>query len=420
MCLRLDSRQRKKKHTESLEEEKKQWNDRVTMLENNLESVRVERERYAADRLYWEQESFQHQQKIQALLMEKENLMSQYTRETGELRRKVSYLTDRLDKAAAAQTTVTPASTDFTDFSIEMDGLGLEGDEFNNYFLVDPPYVDNHDSSQARARQQQAARNNTTTVVTRPKQQQMPDAGADKPVASGILFMLLLCGAFVASKASGSRAPPMPRMPDEVRAASATVLDNLLKDAGTIHGDTTHQAVATGIQQALEPGPSTGAVGWHTHPQHKATLSGAELASLSRASGLGIDGMPPSALDRLHQGLIAPTAEQEGEQLFSMTPAQYNSLANPEYRQRHPYGSSFTQPTPPMSDDDPNPLSGRKNFAASLQRMREDNVADSAAEVYTRSLLWNRVPADVVREFKLIVEESNKLAEAEQVVHDEA
>jgi hypothetical protein len=44
----------------------------------------------------------------------------------------------------------------------------------------------------------------------------------------------------------------------------------------------------------------------------------------------------------------------------------------------------------------------RPNLAETLGRMREAR-GQSAAEVYTRSLLWDTVPEDVVRAFKRAV-----------------
>ena len=42
--------------------------------------------------------------------------------------------------------------------------------------------------------------------------------------------------------------------------------------------------------------------------------------------------------------------------------------------------------------------------------MRDEAKGQSAAEVYTRSLLWDRIPTEVVHEFKRMVEESNALS----------
>jgi hypothetical protein len=42
--------------------------------------------------------------------------------------------------------------------------------------------------------------------------------------------------------------------------------------------------------------------------------------------------------------------------------------------------------------------------------MRSSTKQQSAAEVYTRSLLWDQIPSDVVRTFARMVAESNNAA----------
>lgn len=69
------------------------------------------------------------------------------------------------------------------------------------------------------------------------------------------------------------------------------------------------------------------------------------------------------------------------------------------------------------SDDINDPLSPgsqpshhRRNLAETLAAMREEGKGETAAEVYTRSLLWERIPSEVVHEFKRMVEESDRVA----------
>jgi len=54
----------------------------------------------------------------------------------------------------------------------------------------------------------------------------------DKNSASGLLLMLLLCGAWVVSKGSNDTKEILPTMPDELRAASASVIEDLYKGSG--------------------------------------------------------------------------------------------------------------------------------------------------------------------------------------------
>jgi hypothetical protein len=62
-----------------------------------------------------------------------------------------------------------------------------------------------------------------------------------------------------------------------------------------------------------------------------------------------------------------------------------------------------------MSDDEVTSPGGstsshRRNLADTLKAMRDEAKGDSAADVYTRSLLWDRIPTEVVQEFKRMVD----------------
>ena len=352
-----------------LEEEKKVWSDKLCQLQDDFSSVRIENDALLQEKENWHREHMEMQHMIQQLHYDKEELVRVHTLETGELRKKVSVLTERLECASSAMS-VAPSST-FTDFASEMDNLNMGHNEWDNYIFVNDFAVD----EQTPGPQQQEQ---SIVVAPRAKDE-------DKPVASGLLLMLLLCGAFVASKSSGSAAPPMPRMPDEVRAASATVLDSIFKDAG-VSTALTEQGLFSSRVSGLEP-TSTG-VNWA-----KTTLSGADLASMSG-----------STLDQMHAQLSNPTKDQEHEQLFSITPAQYNSMNSMDYtRNRYSMGSDdFSDPMSPTSQ----PPSHRRNLAETLAAMREQSKGDSAAEIYTRSLLWDKIAPEVVHEFKRMVEES--------------
>lgn len=104
-----------------------------------------------------------------------------------------------------------------------------------------------------------------------------------------------------------------------------------------------------------------------------------------------MSGMASSTLGDLTDSLVQPTEEQNREQLFSLSAAQYNGLVSPD----------FMQNVPPRSTSQ-----GRRNLGETLAAMRR-NSKNSAAEVYTRSLLWDQVPSEVVRNFAKLVSESN-------------
>lgn len=198
---------------------------------------------------------------------------------------------------------------------------------------------------------------------------------SDPPIASGILFMLLLCGAFVTSRSS-SGASAIPHMPEDVKAASSTVLNSLLKNAGSdVFTDFASNSNARSSQHSQAP-----------------LLPPAEPIQ-SSTSWPGT-----SHLSNLHRQLTSPSKAQEAEQIFSLTPAEYNSLTGQSS------ASNYAQhPVVPI------PTGNRRRLGEMLQNLREESIVKGgAAEVYTRSLLWDQVPEDVVREFKKRVQESEK------------
>ncbi|PVH98143.1 hypothetical protein DM02DRAFT_657619 [Periconia macrospinosa] len=366
----LDSRQRKKKHTEELEEEKKIWTEKYCSLQDDYNNLRQDYEQMMADKENWRHEQMEMHRLITQLQFDKEELVRTHTLETGDLRKKVSVLTERLE-CATTNTSIAPST--FTDFTSDMDNLHMGNSEWDNYIFVNDFVSDEQTPGPQQPQEQSLA------LVPRAKEE-------DKPVASGLLLMLLLCGAFVASKSAGANAPPIPRMPDEVRAASASVLDSIFKDAGVAPTVTEQNIMANSVSMA-EPAPS-GGVGW---PK-------------SAVPGSDIPGLTGSALDQLHTQLTTTTKDQEHEQLFSITPAQYNSMTSLDFtRTRYSIASDdYSDPLSPTSQ----PSSHRRNLADTLAAMREQSKGESAAEVYTRSLLWDKIAPEVVIEFKRMVEES--------------
>jgi hypothetical protein len=101
-------------------------------------------------------------------------------------------------------------------------------------------------------------------------------------------------------------------------------------------------------------------------------------------------GLSGSSLDVLNHQLVQPTKEQEQEQLFSLSADQYNGVISQDFGR----------------EPEPSTSRGRRNLEESLAAMRSNNKG-SVAEVYTRSLLWDKVPAEVVRDFAKLVSESN-------------
>jgi hypothetical protein len=244
-----------------------------------------------------------------------------------------------------------PSSTGYTADYSDIDSLTMDGAwdniSFLNDFSVDPEVkVEN-------------------SLVPAKKAENSLLSEPEKPAAQGLLLMLLLFGAFVASKGSS---PSIPRMSDDVRAASATLLEDIFKDAGVQQ--------SSAVSEAVAPLPSGHS--WSSAPAQ--SMGGSEMV-----------GVTSSTLGDLADTLAQPTEEQNHEQLFSLSAAQYNGLTSQDFLHHTPQRSTSQ---------------GRRNLGETLAAMRA-NSKKSAAEVYTRSLLWDQVPSEVVRNFAKLVSECN-------------
>ena len=82
----MDSRQRKKKHTEELEVEKKVWTDKYCVLQDDFNSLRAEYENMLAEKENWHREQMEMHHLVTQLQFDKEELIRTHTLETGDLR----------------------------------------------------------------------------------------------------------------------------------------------------------------------------------------------------------------------------------------------------------------------------------------------------------------------------------------------
>ena len=306
---------------------------------------------WAREKESWVSSHQQCQQYIDQLVMDKEEMVRSHTLETGDLRKKNNYLVEQVQKLEGISMSAAPSSTGYsTDFS-DFDHLTMDSSSWDNFSVVPDFNIETDPQREA------------PSVVLLKKEQASKDD--DRPATSGFLLMLLLCGAWVASNSASTTPPAIPRMPEDVRMASGAVLDSVYQDAGLrpyqlpSSNSNDIEAVRTGV-----PG----------NPR-KTTLSASEIASISH-----------SPLESLHHRLVSPTEEQERDQMFSLTADHFNGINSDDF---------FDEAKPPQPTH-------RRNLAEALAAMRAEKQG-SAAEIYTRSLMWDEVPREVVRDFARMV-----------------
>ena len=292
------------------------------------------------------------------LTVERDEMIRAHTNETGDLRKKITVLTDHVQRLESNPNSA-PNPNSFSGTYGDMEDLAMDGAWDQSNFIHDYPA---EPEIKPEMSLMPAKKNDSYAAGTNKSSQQ-----------GGMLFMLFLVGAFVLSSRS---TPAIPRVPENVRAEAATLLDNVMKDAGL-------GAPATNIQ-SMPPQPS----GSWSDP----------TASIPMAD-MNVDGGAGSMLHSLGDSLTQPTQEQTNEQIFSLSAQQYNGVLDQNFI-RHNQPESFNS-------------QGRRNLAEALAAMRTTDKQNGAAEVYTRSLLWDQIPREVVRNFAKMVAECNS-AQTEQ------
>ena len=298
----------------------------------------------------------QHFQKyVDDLMLEKEEMLRSHTLETAELRKRNAVLLEQTQKLESLSMSAVPSSTGYsTDFS-EFDHITMESSPWDTFSMV------NDFSAEPDMKQE-------NSLVVLPKKERASSKDDDKAATSGLLLMLLLCGAWVASSNTATAPASIPKMPEEVRMASAAVLENIYKDAGIPPAQHLPGQNMNPMRRASSQSAS------------KTTLSASEYSSLSH---------PP--ISTLHHRLVAPGERQHHEPTYTLLPVnQYSGVTSDDL---------YDEPT---SSSSPR----RRNLGDALAAMRRDKQG-SAAEVYTRSLMWDEVPTNVVRDFARMMAQYN-------------
>ena len=392
---RLDSRQRKKQHTDSLEQDKKVWllcekdlKDRITHLENILNH---EQERMR-------QMQQQYEANIQTLLYERDEVIRTKTNETAELRRQNNVLKDCVRDLEREQATRsypsshTPSDTFSSDFSgfgnldlgddhwddefslINSDDLKMEGEETPQRQLTPRPLPPPQDVTAAPA---------------------TPDK-ADTSFTLNTIYMCLLFGAFIASQ-PGTSAPKETGLTTSAKVDSSShstvpVLPTLPEDYRAEAGNIVKAVLANG-EDGLSDIPG---------------INSAYSMSLSQPSN-----QPQSSLDALSATLTTPSRQQEAIAAFSLTPTQYEHITNPEGLLNTPSSLASGTVHPQHLSDHQKATPLQAMFAAvQEERDQVDRLTGMGDKVRERSVLLERVSPKVLRDFRALVAETQAKKQA--------
>lgn len=361
----LDSRQRKKQHTERLEDEKKQFTALINEMEEEINELKAQQKRaqeYIEElQAQLQTQAQQAHETFQRMSHEKDELIERHTIESGDLRKKISILTDhvqRLENAAAMSGNAQASSNGYGSTFGEIDGLSMDGSWENMGFLND--FSMEHDIKPE------------TAVVPVKKEVTLP--GSDKSVPSYILPFIVLIGAWCCVRSL----PTLPQVSDDVKSASATLLEQALRSTGS----GLSSALPSMAEAASAPQPSGGNM-W------------AEPATMSSSSTLG----------ELSDELVQPTQDQMNQQLFGISAAEYGAASQDFTASDRASKTGSSAGAPAAGSTGATASQGRRNLAETLAAARASNTKHATAEVYTRSLLWDQIPPEVVRNFQKWVAE---------------
>lgn len=309
-------------------------------------------------------------QYIEGMHMEKDELIRVHTLETADLRKKNNILKESVEKleAQVRMPNASALGSDFSDFgNLTMDGA--TNNSWDDFVMVNNSSL-NAESVSGSMAPSNAMINTSTSANDKPRDKN----SSDSPFSWNAFYMCLLFGAFIASNSTNLSSRSIPNLSEEYRAESANVLKAVLSQ---------DQAPSTTNQAAAAPSVSASA----STRALPATISGAEMAQMTSATGA-----QPSSLDELHNTLALPTKEQEQEEAFSLTADEYNSLTT------YDESADFKQPQQPT------------NLQQALSAMRSNSAQNRmhmkpTSDVYSRSLMWDRVPEKVIHDFRRMVQE---------------
>ncbi|OJJ46120.1 hypothetical protein ASPZODRAFT_66999 [Penicilliopsis zonata CBS 506.65] len=375
----LDSRQRKKLHTEKLEEEKKQFTQIINGLEEDLRNMQVRETELLREKNEWMGTQQQINQYLENLHMEKDEMIRVHTLETLELRKKNTALMEMVEKleqqvkAGPVQPPTAAPPNSFSNEFSDLEGLNMDGG-WEELTLVNNLSLD-ADPMPAAASQQASVNDKVA-------------AAADSPFSWNAFYMCLLFGAFIASHNGPLSSRSIPQLSEEYRAESANVLKAVLASSPA---ELTQTSSNPSLMSA-----SAGA-GAGAPAMLPTTISGAEMAQMTAGAAV-------SNLDDLHHRLAMPTKEQEQQQLFALTAEQYNSLTTFESGDN---GASDFKPQPPS-----NLQQAWANMRSNTAQCRQ--LAKSISGVHSRSLMWDRVPEKVIQDFRRMVQEYGPVSVKEE------
>jgi len=297
----LDSRQRKKTHTEKLELEKKVHEKRMCDIAETYAQLQ---EQLEMERQQWVHQRQQYEMQVKQMMHDRDEAIRLKTIEAADCRRQMNamkeYIREHQFERHSQRTSGYAPASDMNNFTSDFSDFNVDDDWETELGLFDNA---DFGSNELDSMQRQAT----------PKPPVPPtDKKADADFSWNTFYMCLLFGAVVVSAggqlsklANGSTEMPLPTVSDEYRADA----ENVLKAVMSSNPQSAQEMIPARSASASVP---------------RTTISGPELSQMSFTSR-----QQQSGLDRLSSTLTTPSRHQQLQQAFAMTPASYNHIMDP-------------------------------------------------------------------------------------------
>jgi hypothetical protein len=370
---------RKKQTAEKLEQDKQM----LTAQKSDLEGEIVQLENMLhQERQQWMLERQQYEQYVQQLSYERDEAIRTKTLETTELRRMNNILKDTVRDLERHQDTH-PFSTHepdaFTNDFNDLRNLGLDDTWDDGFSLINADdKMEESDTLQRQATPKPTSSSTMSSTSSTPTKSNVK-VGANFSVETvamcmlmGALWVTQIAPFSTAPDAAGAATsveivtPNMPVLAEEYRTEAGNMLQALLASD------------SNGTPDALSaPVPSA------SGSDHSQAMSG--ISSVGPRSS-------DTSLDSLHASLVAPSRRQQAAAAFSLSAASYNHINSPDCD---------------FDDDEVVEIKPTKlqQLFANMQAERDgqEKIAGFGSKARERSVLLDRVPEKVLRDFREMI-----------------
>lgn len=368
----LDSRQRKKTHTEKLEQEKKHSEKRMVDLESMndhlQETLQMEREQFMLQRQ-------QYEIQLKQLVHERDEAIRHKTIEAADARRQLNAMKEYIRELPHRAHGYGPTA-DMHNMASDFSEINF-GEDWDHELNLLGHDLDNHDAEEMQRQ--------TTPKPFQPNNDKKPSAD----FTWNTFYMCLAFGAVVvaaggqlAKLAKSATDMSLPVVSDQYRADAQNVLN-------AVKLSSPHSA-----QEIV--------------PTRSATGPSASMMAGTASEFLQPTAPQPSGLDRMSAALATPSRFQEVQQVFAMNAASYNHITAPLSELDEDADADL--PDSPL----PRPSGSRleQAYAAFNAQKSDAEKHGYMSRAHERSALT--VPDSVMNDFRTFVHESRQPHDLQQ------